>query len=43
LHSGGQRVAVALTWLSTRRGDPFYFGLLRVVGAGHEPLFERKR
>ena len=24
-------------------GDPFYYGLLRVVGAGHEPLFERKR
>jgi CHAT domain-containing protein len=23
--------------------DPFYYGHLRVVGAGHEPLFERKR
>ncbi|MFN0007944.1 MAG: CHAT domain-containing protein [Planctomycetota bacterium] len=23
--------------------DPFYYGLLRVVGAGNEPLFEQKR
>lgn len=35
----------ARTALAAESGfeDPFYYGLLRVVGAGHEPLFEPKR